>query len=395
MNDLRLTLEVARWEFFRFFKVKDFIMTLISCVLVSLAYVGIKKVVEWNSDSVTTVVFIGDTSFAEQVKAAGIELLPAGERSEDELRAAIADGEIDGLLMLSGKAAGELVVRREPLWKSRLEGALTNVFRLQRLTQAGLSAKQLGELMTPVALKVQYLNTKIAPSSLPQKLLAGGIASMMFVGLFVGNALLFVAITGEKQNRVTEQVIAAISPQMWIDGKILGLSAMAVVSTATLGIGGLTSMLLLSALGEGFSVPIAMIPLPLLAQLVLLALLGFFMWFTFFAGVAATIDDPNTSSRGALLFAPLLPGIFAIAAFQNPDTWFVRLVAVLPPTAPAILPIRLILGQVVWWEFPLAVVLLMITIWLLRKAAGRIFLLGILMYGKEPSLREMIRVLRR
>ena len=52
---------------------------------------------------------------------------------------------------------------------------------------------------------------------------------------------------------------------------------------------------------------------------------------------------------------------------------------------------RLLLADVAPWEVPLALVLLLLTIWLLRRAAGKIFATGILMYGKEPSLREIWR----
>ena len=58
------------------------------------------------------------------------------------------------------------------------------------------------------------------------------------------------------------------------------------------------------------------------------------------------------------------------------------------------MPTRLVLGEVAAWEFLLAVALLCVGIWFLRRAAGTIFGLGMLMYGKEPSLREMWKWLR-
>jgi ABC-2 type transport system permease protein len=46
---------------------------------------------------------------------------------------------------------------------------------------------------------------------------------------------------------------------------------------------------------------------------------------------------------------------------------------------------------VAWWEVPLALVLLVAAIWIFRRAAGKIFAVGMLMYGKEPSVREIWR----
>ena len=51
----------------------------------------------------------------------------------------------------------------------------------------------------------------------------------MLTGILLGNSYLFIAITGEKAQRITEQIITAITPQSWIDGKILGLAVLALV----------------------------------------------------------------------------------------------------------------------------------------------------------------------
>ncbi len=132
----------------------------------------------------------------------------------------------------------------------------------------------------------------------------------------------------------------------------------------------------------------------LIGQLVIVTLLGFFFWFTFFAAIAATIDDPNTSSRSSLLFIPMLPLALSFFAFINPDTTLIRVLAILPPTAPTVLPARLILTDVAAWETGVAVILLVASIWMLRRAAGKIFALGILMHGTEPRWRDMWRWLR-
>ena len=114
------------------------------------------------------------------------------------------------------------------------------------------------------------------------------------------------------------------------------------------------------------------------------------MWNTFFGLIAATIDDPNTSSRGSLMLLPAVPLAFAFLGLAQPDTLLMRVLSILPPTSPIILPLRLVLTEVAWWEVALALALLAVTIWLLRRAAGKVFALGILMYGKEPSWSETI-----
>jgi ABC-2 type transport system permease protein len=134
-------------------------------------------------------------------------------------------------------------------------------------------------------------------------------------------------------------------------------------------------------------------PLSLLIVL-LVTVLGVGMWFSFMAAIAATIDDPNSSPRSAMLLIPVLPMGLAFTLLSRPDTWLAQLLSVFPLTSMAVLPVRLLMTSVPWWEPVLAVLLLAIATWTFRRAAGKIFAIGILMHGKEPSLRETWRWLR-
>ncbi len=223
---------------------------------------------------------------------------------------------------------------------------------------------------------------------------AGVLVGLMMLGIFTGIAYQFVVITGEKQLRVTEQVVSAITPQMWIDGKILGISLLAFFTTATYVVSGLVFVLLSRVFGDGIDIPLKIGDPGLWIGLSLLAIGGFLMWNTFFGLVAATTDDPNTSARGSLMMLPVLPLAIAFLGLARPEALWMRILSILPPTSPTILTLRLVLTEVPWWEIALALTLLAVAIWLLRRAAGKVFGLAILMYGKEPSWRETLRWIR-
>jgi ABC-2 type transport system permease protein len=144
--------------------------------------------------------------------------------------------------------------------------------------------------------------------------------------------------------------------------------------------------------GSGVTLPAFVADPRLLPLFALFATLGFFMWFTLYAAIAATVDDPNTSSRSMLLFAPFLPlGLGFAALARDADAWATRLLGMLPITSPAVMPLRACLAPVPAWEVVLAAGLLVATAWLLRRLAGRVFAVGILMYGKEPTWSEVRR----
>jgi ABC-2 type transport system permease protein len=127
------------------------------------------------------------------------------------------------------------------------------------------------------------------------------------------------------------------------------------------------------------------------ALILLYAVLGLFFWFAFLAAVAATIDDPHNSARGPLLFVPMFASGLAFLVLGDANSVVSRTFALLPPTAPSAMPVRLLMTEVGTLELMVSIGLLVGAIATLRIAAGRIFRVAMLMYGKEPSWAELRR----
>lgn len=389
-----LALEVARWEFLRFFKLKDQLLALATLLAVGLGAYGVSAVVKRSGAKPLRVALVGPGA-AELAARGGPRFdwrLDPG-RSVEERRVELARGALDAVLVVEGEGA-TLHVKRSPAWRGELQVLLDERRQRRRLAEAGIEYATLEAVLSPAPLEV----VAFAPEAAARRggTLAAIVAiGMMLLGVFIGSAYLLVGITGEKQLRITEQVVAAIRPQTWVDGKILGLSALTLVllflyvGPPTLAFG------LLRLLGADLpALPAAAADPGFLAALVVFAVLGFLLWFTFFAAIAATVDDPNNSSRGGWLMFPLLPLGLAFAVVRDPDTILARVLGLLPPSAPAVMPVRLLLTDVAAWEVLLAAALLVSSIALLRRAAGKVFHLGMLMYGKEPTWREIWRWVR-
>jgi ABC-2 type transport system permease protein len=133
----------------------------------------------------------------------------------------------------------------------------------------------------------------------------------------------------------------------------------------------------------------------LVLTFLLFALLGILMWNAFLAAVAATIDDPNSSQRSGLMMFPILPVIFGGLALLNPDTVAVAFMSYFPITSYAVMPARMVLSSIDWWEPVISLTLLAATAWFFRLLAGRIFRTAMMMHGKEPSYKEMWGLLTR
>jgi ABC-2 type transport system permease protein len=131
-----------------------------------------------------------------------------------------------------------------------------------------------------------------------------------------------------------------------------------------------------------------------IAMFLTLALLALLMWNCFFAALAAMINEPTSSSRGTLMSFPITVLLVAMPVVGNPDTAIAKLMSYIPLTSYVVLPVRLVMSDVAWWEFPFAVAMLLAAIWVLRRLAGRIFSAGMMMTGKQLTPTDAWRWLR-
>jgi ABC-2 type transport system permease protein len=205
--------------------------------------------------------------------------------------------------------------------------------------------------------------------------------------VFVSGIYMAIGISGEKQQRVTEVVVSAIRPQSWIDGKIAAYSLVGMLQAALWG-----ASLGVFAGFLGLAVVPRLNPL-LLAGVLAFASLGFVQYCALFALVLATVKDLQSTQKfqAYLFFVPMMPFLFAEGALRTPDATWVMALSHVPLFSPTLLPMRMLVGAVQPWEPPVALLVLLGSTLLLRRAAGEAFRIGMLMYGKELTLPELWR----
>jgi ABC-2 type transport system permease protein len=310
--------------------------------------------------------------------------------------AALNEKQLSGVLVVSSPLEAELLIRSQSEWAETLERALTAARQSALLARLVAASPEGPSLLTPLAIRTTLTDASAQRTERSTRITALAILFIGFTLVMGGFGTLVAGITGEKQQRVTEQLVAIVPPQVWMDGKILGLTGAALVGTGltTIGLYAVAKVLPL-ALGRGA------LPMPtlggdvgVLALIALITLMGVVLWFSMMAAIAATIDDPNSSTRTLLLFVPMLPLAVAFAMTSRLDSPAAQILGIFPLTSSAMMPMRLAVTTVAWWEVLLALLFLAATTWLFRRLAGKVFGLAMLMYGKEPTLRETLRWMR-
>lgn len=394
MTRWQQVLIVAKWEFNRFVKWKQQLIGVALMVVIGVVGLFVGKAVRNARSTPVDIAVIGAERLGYPLPSVDRVTWIEGRFADTTaLRAAVADDSIDGGLIITATDSAEVLVSERAAWTARVETALAQAHQTAQFARLPITPEQRAALLAPFAVRVATLENAAADDLAAARFYGNVMLGIGMMMLFGGFASMFAGITGEKQQRITEQMLAMVSPQTWIDGKILGLSGAAAVGTVLTAATILVGLMVMPMLiGSSRSlVP----PMPtqwgILLLLAVVTALGVAMWFAFMAAIAATIDDPNASPRSIMLMIPTLPTMVAFGIVSRADSVVAQVLSVFPLTSMAVLPVRLLTLTVPWWEPVLAILLLAGTVALFRRAAGKIFATGVLMYGKEPSLRETLR----
>lgn len=383
-------LEIARWEFLRYFKVRDLVITVLLIAGISGASFGLSW---WQNRSLDPVDLAVIAPGPVTATSPRLRLEPHPPEALPDLREALAGGELDGILVLDD-AGARLIAEERPSWYDEAAATATAALQAMRLERLGVTAEDLAAALAPAELELELTIAPRADGA------ARGVATLliglMLALLFFGLTYLFMSITGEKQQRVSEQMFVMVPAQAIIDGKLLGLSAMAlVVMVQTVGVGAVAYELFSGGLAGWLGGAFSGVDVLDLVILVAFAAAGFAFWFALCAAWFATINDPHSSARSNALMLPFLPMSAVFIGLSDPDTVMMQVLSYLPITSMTVMPARVVLTEISPLAALASLALLVAAAFWLRRVAARVFEAAMLMYGKEPGLGEMLRWVRR
>jgi ABC-2 type transport system permease protein len=344
------------------------------------------------------------------------------EASTDSVRAAVRGGRYDGYLrlpqsLLSGEGeatyysmeGGGLSLR------AQLDNQVTRVVRQRRLEAAGASKDVLAIVGSDVSLTTRKLSEDegtTADSSLAYTAIGYAMAFIIYFAVFIYGQYVMQGVIEEKSNRVVEVIVSSVRPFELLMGKVLGIGAMGLaqmVTWAAVAMGGVAAIgpvmaLLFSpsdlgvapdasqqALLEAAGVSVPTIPVDLVVWFILFFLGGFLLYAALFAAVGSAVEQQQDAQNLLLpVISPLiLPILFLIFIIESPNATVSVVMSMIPLFSPILMVLRAAITSVPVWEIATAFLLLVGSFVGVIWAAGRIYRVGILSYGKTPSLREL------
>ena len=211
---------------------------------------------------------------------------------------------------------------------------------------------------------------------------------LFLLSIMCSAGYLLQGVAEEKENRVLEILLSSVSAGQLLAGKVLGLCAAGLTQI------GIWSVMVITP---------AIVMLPFLnlrwSQLVIAIvffLLGFLLFGTLMAGFGSLGSNMKESQQMSILWTmvAISPVFFMAALLAQPNGMIARVLSFIPLTAPLTIIIRTSAAQVPVWEIVLSAAILFASLFIFIRLATKMFRLGVLMYGKRPSVGEIVRWLK-
>ena len=329
--------------------------------------------------------------------------------------------ELDDGIMQSAKA----LLKYESVAPMKVQSSVKRdlgeaIERLRVKSESTLDYETYKKLKVRIGLVTQNIVTE--DRNIENKSAIGFVFSVfMFMFIMIYGMHVMRGVIEEKSNRIVEVVISVVKPEHLMGAKIAGIGLVGLTQIAVwsllswllflgFGVYAETSGLLLNLMGEQGSqvastdfmtfiqsneklgVLLQVNWAMMLGWCAFFYMAGFALYASLFAAIGAAVEQESDAQY--LLLPAMIPLMFSyvvnIFIIESPDSTLATFCSFFPFTSPITMMVKLSVG-VPWWHVAVSAIILVMTVLLMVKLAGKIYRTGILMYGKKPSLREMAR----
>ncbi len=275
----------------------------------------------------------------------------------------------------------------------QLRSTISSVIQTQRFKRAGIDPETVARLQAsrPQADSIVITSKGEQKSNdVVGRILPFVFMMLIYIATMTGGQYLMMGTLEEKGSRVMEVILSAASPKEILLGKLIGQGLVGLAVLAIYGAVGL-------AVAKRFDA-LAGIPMNILPW----AVLYFIMAYAFLGSLMLAVGSAVTEIREAqALYTPItisiiLPFLLIFPIMQNPSSLLARVASFFPPTTPYAMVMRLSQPSVPvpLWELIATSIVGFIGVGIVVWAAAKIFRVGVLMYGKPPSLMGLLKWIR-
>ncbi len=311
--------------------------------------------------------------------------------------------------------------------ESAITGQFNDIIESQRLKNYNID--DLDEIISAVHsdVKLQSLRNdeEATESSTMLSYMLGLILTLMlYMCLLLYGQMVMTSIIEEKNNRVLEIVVSSVRPTQLMLGKICGIGLVAITQIVIWGVllSAMSAFVLPAVLPAGVSADMAALSaegasanintdlellqalsmlgnvayiIQLFGLLLLFLIGGFMLYSAIYAAIGSAVDNIQDAGQlQSIVVFPIIIGIVvAMQAASDPGSSMAIWTSMIPFTSPMVMMARIPFG-IPAWEIAVSLIILVISFFIVVWFAAKIYRVGIFMYGKKPSFKELIRWMR-
>lgn len=411
------TLIILSREYLQRVRRKSFIITTILMPILMLGLMMLPALIDKFSEKENKVFAVIDDSGAI---APALQNTPelkfvSTDASEEELR---KNEDYDGILII-GKSIidnpsdvtlysrGAMSPQSEMIISSQI-GAIIEQYRLSKYKIENLP-QILAEVHADVNMKTLRIDEDEdrVTSTIVSSLVGMLMSLVLYMFVLIYGQMVMTSIIEEKNNRVLEVVVSSVSPSRLMLGKILGIGAVAVTQIViwALLICSFTTWvmpsMLSSFLNAGTDIDLMQALtmlgdtgyiLNLFVLLTLLLVGGYLFYSAIYAAIGSAVDNIQDASQlQTVAVVPIILGmVFSMSVINDPNSTLAFWLSIIPFTSPMVMMARIPFG-IPAGQIVASLAILYVSVIFLIWLSAKIYRVGIFMYGKKPTFKELIR----
>jgi len=280
--------------------------------------------------------------------------------------------------------------------------ALNSVVIGKRLKKEGLNPQKISEYIKRVGLKTIKVTKKGEEEEETGGtfLISYLLVMILYITLFFYGAIIMRGVIEEKNSRVVEVVLSSLRPFQLMMGKILGIAAVGFTQYGIWALFGIAasrySKNLISSFLPTAAFTLPSIPVYIFVYFVIFFILGYFLYGTLYATIGSMV---NSEKEAQQLLMPItmfliIPMLMMALVLRSPNSSLSVVLSLIPFFAPVLMLMRICILLPPFTQIASSIVLLVVTTFLMIWLTSKIYRVGILMYGKRPNLKEVVKWMR-
>ncbi len=338
----------------------------------------------------------------------GLTIRDASGLDERDAYRQVLDEGLSGLLLIDGPLCTLVTPdSKNVILNDEIRNVVNQAATMWRAAELGLTQEEMQSLFNAVDFRIREVaperedGTEVDGAAQTQAMvLAYFLLFMIYTALIMYGNMVASGVAEEKSSRIMEVMVSTVKPLELMFGKIIGVGALGLLQYAIW----ISTGIIMAAMGKtgflggllGVTEPLGSIPLESILWFGLYFVLGYFFYASIFAAAGALVSRVEEVSQVvSLLMMFIIVGFFAAyISFLNPNSSFAVIASLIPFTAPMVMFARIVLANPPIIEVLASVVIMLLSIIVGTWISSKVYRIGILLYGKRPSIRQVVQLLK-